>query len=302
MDSDGSFVVVWLSFQPEASVVGRRYAPNGVPMDEVFQVTDELDGQFEYAVLMASDHRFLVTWSWDNQIQGRWYDENGTPDPAPTTFVEEEVLLLHTSVALQPEGQVVAVWVSGGPYSLLKGQRFESDGTPLTPAFSIGPEVERLVLAPIVGTGPSGEFLVTYWSAINPNSSSPSAVFGQRFTADGTSVEPTWQVAESAGLPQDVMLSNNGTSLLLWQRYEVLDDFSKNSLMGRRFTVDGQVIGSDFQLNLSFPDDPEPNYGAPHAAAAMTPDGRFVVAWRAGDHLYYQRFSEAGIPMGLTLW
>jgi hypothetical protein len=138
MDSDGDFVVTWLSdFQDGSNegIYGQRYNSSGVAQGSEFQVnTYTTSLQIYPSVAMNSDGDFVVTWTSDGQdgsslgIYGRRYNSSGVAQGSEfqvNTYTTSGQFF--PSVAMDSDGDFVVTWHSygqdGSGYGIY-GQRY----------------------------------------------------------------------------------------------------------------------------------------------------------------------------------
>jgi hypothetical protein len=125
MDSDGDFVVTWMSYTQDGSgwgIYGQRYNAAGAPQGSEFRVnTHTLNAQVDPTIAMDDDGDFVITWNSANQdgsgfgIYARRYDRQGTPQG------DEFLVNTHTTgdqrysgVAMDAVGNFVVVLNDNG--------------------------------------------------------------------------------------------------------------------------------------------------------------------------------------------
>ena len=175
-DGNGDFVVVWQSFgsygtdTDSVSVQGQRYAADGTPAGEQFQVNSYTTStQRTPAVAVQPQGDFVVTWNSYGSfgtdtsygsIQAQRYDASGTP-----VGDEFQVNSYSTgsqdgaAVAIDDEGEFVVVWWSDGSFgtdtsSGVFGQRFSADGSPAGEQFQVNTFTTSSQGAPAVAVQP----------------------------------------------------------------------------------------------------------------------------------------------------
>ncbi len=209
LGEDGSFVVVWQGLGSADtdislwSVHGQRYAADGLPMGDEFQVnTYTTDGQTGAEVSIAADNSFVVVWTSDGSedtdsgslsIQGRRYASDGSPlggEFQVNTFTTSDQA--GAALAQGTAGDFVVVWDSiGSPGSdssnrSVQGQCFAADGSPIGEQFQVNsyttPEQNR----PEVAIDSGARFVVLWESyGSDGTDSSRYSVQGQRFAIPG---------------------------------------------------------------------------------------------------------------------
>ncbi|MDH3213566.1 MAG: DUF4347 domain-containing protein, partial [Myxococcales bacterium] len=126
MDSDGDFVVVWMSTNQDGSgygVYAQRYNAAGVAQGAELAVnTETADNQRDPAVAMNANGDFTVSWSSRLQDGSGWgiyaqdYDSAGTAVGAEfrvnTTTASDQK---QSGIAMDDAGDYVVVWTGNGP-------------------------------------------------------------------------------------------------------------------------------------------------------------------------------------------
>ena len=126
-DASGNFTVIWsgLGFQEPTNlgIYGQRYASNGAPLGPEFHVNTYVPGdQYLPSLAMDAAGNFVVVWGSVGQdgSRGGIFGQRYSSDGAPLGF-EFRVNTYTTnpqtrgSVAAEPGGNFVVVWVSEGP-------------------------------------------------------------------------------------------------------------------------------------------------------------------------------------------
>jgi hypothetical protein len=137
---------------------------------------------------------------------------------------------------------------------------------------------------------------------------SDSGIFAQRYDSAGAPVGAEFQVNTYTTGYQSfptVSMDPSGGFVVAWQSgdYYSEPDGSGTGIVARRFASTGTPLGDEFQVNSYTTDDQR------GPAAAVAPDGSFVVIWNSGD--YYgnsqdgsrtgvigRRFDAGGVALG----
>ena len=211
---DGGFVVAWQSYDSpggdvdEQSVQARRFAADGAPLGEQFQVNGYTTGQQQFIDLaVAADGGFVIVWqsegsdggdSSSHSIQARRFAADGTPE-GPEFQVNSYTTAYQgfPAVAIEPGGAFVVVWDSGGSAGgdssgdSVQGRRFDADGVPAGPDFQLNsytPNHQRFAEIEML---PAGGFVVVWTSfASGGSDASGLSVQARRFDADGDPAQP----------------------------------------------------------------------------------------------------------------
>jgi len=192
-DAAGNFVVVWRSsLTPAGShdgVFGQRYASTGAPLGTEFQVTSFTVYAPVHSTSVASDAtgNFVVAWDRGPQLPsdlnvfGQRYDNTGSPLGGEFrintyTTLDQASPWISSDLA----GNFVVTWGSNGSFFGIFGQRYTSAGTPLGGEFRINTYTAGSPNLPVVGSDPSGRFVVL-WTSYGQDGSS-QGVFAQRYS------------------------------------------------------------------------------------------------------------------------
>ncbi len=95
-----------------------------------------------------------------------------------------------------------------------------------------------------------------------------------------------------------VAAAPDGSFVVAWESYQQVSPASKQDIFAQRFGGTGAPLGSEFRVNTTS------TYNQIMPAVAVDAHGNFVVVWESGDngglsyHVYGQRFSSAGAPLG----
>ena len=247
----------------------------------------------------------------------------GAPPPAsaqPTPLGEDFQVNTYTtgfqtdtSIAQDGSGNFVVVWESEGSAGTdtsedaVLGQRYSSDGTPISGEFQVNSATADGQEDPAVAMNTSGTFVVV-WESRNQPDDELGGVRAQLFASDGSSVGSEIVVNTYTTSTQDipeVAIDEDGSFIVVWKSEGSLgSDNSSNSIQAQRFASDGSFVAGEFQVNTyttntQFSPD-----------VAYRPDGGFVIAWgssgSSGDDsdslsIQAQRFDSAGSMVGTEL-
>jgi hypothetical protein len=262
MDSDGDFVVVWMSDSVTNynSIQGQRYNSAGTAQGSEFQVDSYTAGSPVYPeVAMDSDGDFVVVWhSWgsggnDNDgssVQGQRYDSAGMAQGNQfqvNSYTTDSQIWV--AAAMDDEGDFVVVWASEGSYGndtssdSIQGQRYNSVGTAQGGEFQVNSYTTEIQRNVAVGMDGDGDFVVSWTSkGSNYGDTSHYSVQGQRFNAVGTVEGSQFQVNQYTTNRQwlsAVAMDGDGNFAIAWicmSSYgRDTDDFS---IQGRVFATD----------------------------------------------------------------
>ena len=193
-------------------------------------------------------------------------------------------------------GSSVVVWtdtyrdsVNGSPADLdIRAQRYNSFGGKLGPeiivAFTTLPEY-----SPSVAMNDQGQFVVSYTQAVG----SDTNVLAQRFDSNGNAVAAPIQVGAGtfAESDSDVAMDRQGNFVVSYTRNTNYSNDNTPDVFAKLYNTSNQLLNVVNVAVTASADD--------HASVAMTPDGRFDVAWEhtfsTNDHdIYMNRYSASG--------
>ena len=143
MDSDGNFVVIWMS---EDGLYGQRYNSEGVAVDGEFPITTNRSPMLP-SMAMHSDGNFVVTWAVPrdrNQfdVYAQRYSSDGN---AVGNRFRVNTYLTYTqsipTIGMDSDGNFTIAWAREDPIdgdsNGIYGQRYHSDGSKLGREFLI---------------------------------------------------------------------------------------------------------------------------------------------------------------------
>lgn len=270
MDSDGDFVVAWMSYEGYGSdyfygVQARRFDLTGTPLDTPeFQVNSYTSFVQAYpAVAMDDDGDFVVVW--------RSY---GT---------------------------------SGDSNSSVQGQSFTKDGLPLWGEFQVNGYTTDGQDYPAVAMDANGDFIVA-WQSVGSDDPGPAGPVDTDVSIQASQFDlgqSDFQVnsySSSSQIRPAVALDSDGDFAIVWQSYgSPGNDDNYYSIQARLFDANGLAKGDQFQVNTFTTGEQR------FPAIAMDSDGDFVVVWESygspgNDNDVYsvqaRRFNSAGTPAG----
>jgi len=314
IDATGRINVAWSSRSSPGPAIGglsvqaRRFAAEGAPLGDQFQVnTDTSGGQVEPVVTSDADGNFVVAWNscyacggghllpatagsyLSYRGQAQLYDSTATPvgeqfridhHPTANSYADD--------VAWSPSGGFLVVWRGDGDSDgdsdtwNARGQRYSPDGTPDGAEFQVNTYT----------TGAQGDASIAYTSAdsfvvvwssegSSGDDQDESSIQLRRFDDTGLPLSDELQVNEytsgTQGSP-DVAADGEGGFFVVWQSWGSFgSDDSGFSIQGRRFGADGVPLGGQFQLN-TFTTGPQVL-----PSVAMDASGNFLAVWQSKE-------------------
>jgi alpha-acetolactate decarboxylase len=300
----GGFVVTWQSADQDGNrfgIFGQSYAPDGSPVGDEFLINTVSDGDQNSATITElSNGGFVVTWQSRGQdgsglgIFGQNFSANGAAVGAEfqvnTHATDDQAFQTVSGLS---DGGFVVTWVSeqSGAFTGVFGQRYAANGRAVGGEFQIGDSTSGNQDLPSVAGLSGGGFVVTWSSEQN---GAFEGIFGQRYTANGSTVGEAFQVNTYAAIDMSSSsvtgLSNGGF---------VVTSRASGNIFGQNYAADGSTIGEEFQVNT----DTSSYQGTP-SITGLT-DGDFVVTWQSrGDDgsrlgVFGQRFAVNDAPEGV---
>ncbi|HMX16158.1 MAG TPA: Calx-beta domain-containing protein, partial [Rhodocyclaceae bacterium] len=128
---------------------------------------------------------------------------------------------------------------------------------------------------------------VIAWQSYGQDYEADEGVFFQRYAANGTAVGGETQAntyVQSDQMDVTVAGLQGGGWVVLWESWN--EDGYQDGVFGQVYDVDGNVVGSEFQANVTTDGDQD------NASVTVLADGNFVVAW---DSAELDGFSEGTV-------
>jgi hypothetical protein len=286
IDDAGNFVIAWSSRGQDGSVesvYAQRYNFEGLAQGDEFQVNTYTQGtQFYPQVAMDADGDFVVVWSCvtdevlEEGIKARRFEADGTP-------VADEFLVYSISVegynypdvAMSADGGFIIVWDQLDAWDDGKGvlgRLYDADGLAQGDPFQVNTFTAGIQSSASVDMDSTGRFVVA-WESMDQDGDN-YGVFGQIFNNLAEPQGPEFQIntytVNQQVLPS-IAMDENGGFVVVWRSVE--QDGSHNGVFGARFDSSRVQVGDEFPINIyTLSSQNEP-------AAAMSPDGLFVVTW-----------------------
>ncbi len=294
---DGDFVAVWRSFgsvdgDPDHAVSGRRFASDGSPLGDDFQVNTYTTGlQGPPAVAVGGDGDFVVVWDSpgsfgdddsQNSIQGQRYDSHGRPNGGQFQVNSvTEGIQRGPDIAISPSGDFMVVWYSDSSAGddasqSIQAQLYAADGMPLGGQFQVNTATLGRQDRPAVAVDGDGDFVIVWDSADSPPDLD-LGIRGRRYASDGAPLGDEFLVNSYLEGPQlfsDVAVDTAGNFVVVWNSALSDGPDAYASIQGQRFLADGTPHGAEFQINTyTTGGQYSPSVGG------LSEDGRFAVVW-----------------------
>jgi len=251
MSPDGNGVIVWESFGDGYSrgVFAQRITSTGQMVGPEFIVNQTTDrSEDQPSVAMHDDGSFIVVFERNNSgypdVYGRRYDSQGNA-------LGDEFFLSayptwpqrYVDVAVLPNGGFVAAWGAwgqdGNAYGI-KARVFQSDGTPLAPAFFVNEYWSGAQVYPSIAT--SGNAILIVWEGSGIGDT--NGIYGRRFDLTGTPLSSDFRVNTLTTNSQTAVSAAavpDGGFFVTWSGNGV----QGAAVAGQRLSADGTFDGAE---------------------------------------------------------
>ena len=205
-------------------------------------------------------------------------------------------------IATDANGNYVVVWASnlqdGSGYGIY-ARRFSADGTPQGAEFRVNTTTADNQINPGVAMDASGNFVVTWGSALQDDGVS-SGVYAQRYDSAGVAQGPEFRINTTIAGSQSspaIAMAPGGAFVISWNS-ATQDPDGSAGIYAQRFASSGVPQGGEFRVNTYTPGFQQLSWVAMDAA------GNFVVTWGSNGQdgsnygVYAQRFDAGGSPQG----
>ncbi len=298
----GSFVVAWDSYgssgtdTSDYSIQGQRFAADGSPIDDQFQVNSYTTGFQIRPAVSPYASGFVIVWANDDfisayrSIRGQRFAADGSPSGAEFQVNTYETTSSQGNAAVGSDGAggFVVTWNSvGSPgddtsQASVQARRFGPTGLPVGGQFQVNTYTTSVQGLSSVGPDGAGGFVVVWQSSGSSGTdTSLESIQGQRFTAGGSPVGEEFQVNTYTTFDQTrpaVAASGALGFLITWESNGSYgSDSSALSVQGQRFLADGSRAGDEFQVNTYT------DWLQRRPAVSPSGDGGFVIVWESYD-------------------
>jgi len=265
------------------------------PMQSQFQVSqDTLSYQSTYGVAMDDAGRFVVTWLNYNGVDhtddctARLFDPSGAAEGNQFGISASATDQFDGPVAKDASGRFMVVWFEN---EIVKGRRFQPDGTPIGTTFTVTDSATNDVF---IASDESGNFVVT-WSRFV--SGPEFDVFARIYDSSGAPVGGEFPVNSYTTLQQQVRgvarKAANGQFVITWVGFGA----GGPGVWARTFDAAGTPLTGEIPVNqgniptvLSL------------SSVATNGAGEFVVAWEGvtappNQGIFARQFDSKGQPL-----
>ncbi len=233
MDSDGDFVIAWMSFNQDGEdgggdwgVYAQRYNAAGAAQGAEFQVntyTTEMQGA--PSIAMDSDGDFVIAWDGASQDGGDWgiyaqrYNAAGAAQGAEfqvNTYTSRTQR--SSAIARDSDGDFVISWSSydqDGSRDGIYAQRYDASGIAQGTEFQVDTYTPNHQREPSIAMDTDRDFVIAWMS--NGQDGSVWGIYAQRFQSANPDPPPTIQT--NAGLT----LYEGGRAMITQNELETTD-------------------------------------------------------------------------------
>ena len=288
MAKDGRFVVAWEAYQdlddhtpiPPSDIFARRFASDGTPLGDDFQVNTYTTGQQHVRAVAIDDAKeFVIVWTGrpDFSVEGRRYDAAGAPQgrrvrPQHVDGIQERRLGGHDDVRRfrrgldrdRPGGTRIPEFRAA--LRRVRGARAAENSrwTPRPPGNDFRPRI---------AADGRGNFIVV-WSASDGDF---DGTFGQRFNRSAEKVGTEFPVNSYTTDEQDRAVGGDGLGRKIPRHLVELPPGRLGwRILRPDFDRSAQKIGGEMEMNIT-------TSGDQSAPAAAFDGSGFVVVWQSQD-------------------
>ncbi len=266
IDSAGSFVIVWDSWEQDGNgtgIFGQRFDSTGSTIGSEFQVNSWTNNDQIYpSVTFDGDGKIIVVWQSEEQdgdqsgIFGQRYHANGNPQgnnfPVNTFTTHSQI---SPAVHANANGQFTVVWQGWGQDGSgfgVFGQLFSASGTAVGDEFQVNTSTSYNQRYPGVSMDGEGNAIIV-WDSVQGDGGFSYGILGQRYLPNNS------PVCDAASASPSLLYSNDnafkiinitnvsdpdGDSLTITIN-EIYQDEQVNAWTGGYTAPDGQGIGTN---------------------------------------------------------
>lgn len=309
-DSDGNFLVIWISDQQDdglPGVYGKWFTSDGWALGTEFQINSFWAPHEQPKVAVGGNGNFVVAmtnyWiekSVSGAITARVFDSSGVPLDAEFLVNEHKPDFQGApAVAMDSQGNFVIAWQSWGQDGDGFGifaRRFDSSGIPLGPEFQANAYFLHNQTQPTIAMESGGNFVIV-WTSQRQNQEK-TGIYAQRFGRTGNFLGSEFRVNFSTNGRHEhpeISMDGLGNFTVCWQKYDL--DELEYKIFARNFDRTAQLKGPEFQVNsLAL---------GTHTFPAIDRDllGNFVITWQNQTQedsydIVARLFNSYGEPQG----
>ena len=278
MDELGNFVIVYQSYKQdgsEAGIFGQRYSYDGKLVNKVFLInTFIIDNQWDPAVAMNADGKFVVAWVSENQdktprsVYAQRFDESGKKVGGEFRVNTANAGSQDSpAVAIDSAGNFMIVWQSKSKDdSNVYGQVFDWNGKPKSQSdILLSAETDLNQSKPAVALTGNQLFMAVWITETydNPLKTNLDSIKGQLFKTTGQKSGNEFSVSDPFFGHQDnpmIIKTSPSKLLVAWQQYSRKNGHKHWRIFGQKIynsaTKDGDVIELSAETDTYWQTDP----------------------------------------------
>jgi filamentous hemagglutinin family protein len=302
---DGGFLIAWSDGRTgRREVWARTFGANGMPLSTDMKLSTDAGDQDNVKVATLADGRMLVTWSSRPSItplvidiRGQLMDAKGNPIAAPFTInmtgVADKGSQYRPDIAPLADGGFVVTYHANAPGSFNAdafGRRFDRNGTPIGPEFSIAASLKSDWRIAAKGLLDGGYIVV--WDTVD--AAGATRLLYRRYDARGVMVTGDTAVGFASGgtgqsFAQLTPMADGGY-VIAWMSYQNGTGNSNPDVYAQRFSANGQAVAAPKLIAGGVAAQWEPRIAA-------TADNGYSVTWYTNQNggnldIYAQRFAS----------
>ena len=286
--ADGSFFVVWQSFNQDGDVngiFGKLFDANADVLRDEFQInTFTQDEQAFVDAGVDAAGNLVVVWSSFDQdgdaggIFGRRFGADGfaigDEFQVNTLTGGDQVL---PAIAVNGDGSFVVTFGSQADEGGIHAQRFDTSGAKVGPELQVSQFGSRNQDDPEIARSSNGNYVVV-WTDVVRDADTSSGIYAQVFDVNNNAISGEIQVNQITDRSQSnptVGIDDLGRFVVVWKSLELdQDDNTVATIRGRHFDAAGQPLTDEFQVS-----DGQVFSGSLSDVHVEPGSGRWVASW-----------------------
>lgn len=303
---DGSSIVVWSGPAPgtiNADIFARRYAADGTPSADEFNVTNNVTAQDGPAVAYDAAGNYVIAWYSQEsetslQVRYRRFSSSGVPLTNESRVSTSTAYQRDPDIAMNADGEFMVVWSEQiGSDNNIVARRFAADGSPIGEAFLVNQQTEGSQQFASVAMDDTGNAVVVWQT----EAETEGGVSARLYSFLGLPLSSEFTVNEFSPGDQSapsVAMDPSGTFVVAWQSFgqegDPLDYYY--GIYARSFDSNGIPLGEEVQINTTS------EWTQMNPDVSVNRDGDLVIVWESYDGASFdvlaQLFDSSGEPIG----
>ena len=302
---DGGFMVAWSDGRTgRREVWARSFSANGMPISTDIKLSVDAGDQDNIKISTLAGGRILATWSSRQSlaplvidIRGQLIDATGHPIAAPFTInmtgAADKGSQYRPDVAPLADGGFVVTYhalASGSYFADAYGRRFDRNGAPVGPEFTIAASAREDWRVSAKGLLDGG-YLMVWDTAV---SAGVNRLLYRRYDARGVMIQGDTALGLAPGgtgqsFAQVAPMADGGY-VIAWMSYQNGIGNSNADVYAQRFSANGQAVTAPSLIAGGVAAQSEPRIAA-------TADNGYTVTWYTNQNggnldIYAQRFDS----------